>query len=165
MLPRDTSSGYSVSESVTPAPAKGAFIIVFNSKQDAGGTKTVKKPRVRHGQLAFINTTGCEKHTPDARQRIRTQVMSDYWQKHMAAKRRSHDASGDLPDPVRFSSYPPTILARRLGGPDPFSSLPIKMRPFMYPVLKNCKLPLQKPIPTKRVGKRSSRCSYGSHHA
>lgn len=148
------------------AYAGGAFVIVFDSKQD-GEKKIARKPRSRAvdtPKLEFINITGSSKYGPGARQLVRAHVMSDYWRKYMAKNGHSHRPRVDqhnLEDmnPAEFSASLPPLCSQSLRGPDLFSTLPIKMQPFMYPILR-CKLYPSQPtaqIDPKEFSPRSRR--------
>lgn len=147
------------------AYAGGAFVIVFDSKQD-GEKKIARKPRskgVDAPKLEFINITGSSKYGPGARQLVRAHVMSDYWRKYMAKNGHSHRPRVDqqnleyLLNHAEFSASLPPLCSQSLEGPDPFSILPIKMQPFMYPILR-CKLYPSQPTSLINPEEFSPRC-------
>lgn len=148
-----------------PNQAKDAFIIVFDSKKDGKIKKLGPRKRKVANQLAFINATDSGQPPSSARELIRTHVMSDYWRKQALKKSRNHQPSvnnvnnQDLPYVTNVFTKPPIlpdIFSQPLNGPDPFSRLPIEMKPFMYIILDRCEL---LSIDKIRLGLWYSRCN------
>lgn len=128
-----------------PSQAKQAFVIVFDSKRDEKLKKQASKKRREASQLEFINATTSQP-VPGAREIIRTHVMSDYWRKKTTKKNQKKGPAAVEKELSHTSmvvaqvTSTPLLLSQPLGGPDPFSRLPIDMKPFMYDIIDYCKL-------------------------
>lgn len=129
----------------SPSRDKNAFIIVFDSKQDEKTRKSGAKKRKESSQLEFINSTSGQP-VEGAREIIRTHVMSDYWRKKLSKNKQDQRPVLTEQDPSHInnaltqSARNSLLLCQPLGGPDPFSRLSIKMKPYMYTILERCKL-------------------------
>ena len=123
-----------------PSQSNGAFMIVFNSNIDKKMKERGVRKRKVAGPLEFINATSSGQLAAGARGLIRTHVMSDYWRKQKKGNRRSNqDLSNTMSVFTPLRSLP-LSLSQPLGGPDPFSTLPIEMKSFMYTILNRCEL-------------------------